>query len=112
MLSRPAAISRSMTCGHRQPRQPRQVDDFGRRERVQAERRIARLHRAEQILVPLERQVGIVPALQQQLPAAERDRLVDLPEDLLESEDVAFARIRPGGRTRRSCSARRRRSCS
>ena len=77
---------------HRQPRQPREVNDFGRRERVQPERRITLLHRAEQVLVPLERQVGIVPALQQQLTAAERDRLVDLPEDLVEAEDVAFGR--------------------
>ena len=53
---------------------------------------IARLDRAEQILVPLERQIGVVAALQQQLAAAERDRLVDLAEDLLEPEHVAFGR--------------------
>ena len=53
---------------------------------------IALLHRAEQILVPLDRQIGIVAALQQQLHAAERDRLVDLAEDLLEAEHVALAR--------------------
>ena len=76
---------------HRQPRHPRQVDHFRRRQRVQLERRIALLDRAEQILVPLDRQVGIVAALQQQLHAAERDRLVDLLEDLLEAEDVALA---------------------
>ncbi len=92
MLSRPAAISRSITCGTGSRDMPRQVDHFRRRQRVQLERRIALLHRAEQILVPLERQVGIVAALQQQLHAAERDRLVDLPEDLLEAEDVAFGR--------------------
>ena len=77
---------------HRQPRQAREVDDFGRRERVQPERRIPFLDGAEQILVPLERQVRVVAALQQQLPAAERDRLVDLAEDLLEAEHVPFGR--------------------
>ena len=39
-----------------------------------------------------QRQIRIVAALQQQLPAAERDRLVDLAEDLVEAEDVAFGR--------------------
>ena len=81
-----------MTSRHGQLRHPREVDDFRRRQRVQPERRIALLDGAEQILVPLDRQVGIVAALQQQLPAAERDRLVDLAEDLLEAEDVAFGR--------------------
>ena len=50
---------------------------------------------AEQVLVPRERQVGVVPALQQQLVAAEVDRLVDLGEDLLE----ARARSRPASPT-------------
>jgi hypothetical protein len=66
------------------------VDDFRRRERVELERRIPLLDGAEEILVPLDREVGIVASLQQQLVAAERDRLVDLPEDFLEAEDVAF----------------------
>ena len=50
------------------------------------------LDRAEQILVPRERQIGIVAALQQQLDAADGDRLVDLSEQLVESEHVAFGR--------------------
>ena len=74
---------------HGQPGEARQVNDFGRRERVQAKCRVALLDGAEQILVPLNRQVGVVAALQQQLVAADRDRLVDLAEDLLEAEDVA-----------------------
>ena len=100
------------TSATRQLRQPREVNHFRRRQRVQLERRIPLLDGAEQILVPLERQIGIVAALQQQLTAAERDRLVDLPEDLLEAEHVAVARPDRRGRTRRSCTARRRRSCS
>ena len=73
---------------------------------------IARLDRAEQILVPRQRQVGIVPALQQQLDAADGDRLVDLSEQLVEPEHVAVRRSDRRGRTRRSCTSRRRRSCS
>ena len=74
----------------RQPREPRDVHHLRRRERVQAERRIARFHRLEQIDVPLHRQIRVVAALEQQLAAAERDGLVDLPEDLLEPEHVAL----------------------
>ena len=77
---------------HRQLRQPRQVDDFGRRQRVQLEVGIALLDRAEQIFVPRQRQIGIVAALQQQLHAADGDRFVDLPEQLVEAEDVALGR--------------------
>ena len=58
-------------CRRRQPIEPRDVQDLRRRQRVQLEVRISRLHRAEQILVPLERQIGIVTALQQQLVAAD-----------------------------------------
>jgi hypothetical protein len=51
---------------------------------------ILRLDGPEQFLVPLNRRIGIVAALQEQLVAADGDRLVDLAEDLLEAEDVAF----------------------
>src|SRR3954453_17110300 len=59
---------------------------------MQLEGRVLLLHRTKQVLVPFERQVWIVAALEQQLPTAQRDRLVDLPEDLLEPEHVAFRR--------------------
>ena len=55
-------------------------------------RRITFLDRAEQIFVPRQRQIRIVAALQQQLHAADRDRLVDLAEQLVEAQDVAFRR--------------------
>ena len=77
---------------HRQLRQARQVDHLRRRERVQLERGIALLDAAEQILVPRQRQIGIVAALQQQLHAADGDRLVDLAEELVEAEHVALRR--------------------
>ena len=59
---------------------------------MQPKRRIPFLDGAEQILVPLERQIRVVTALQQQLSAAERDRLVDLAEDLSEAQHVSFRR--------------------
>jgi hypothetical protein len=77
--------------GDGEPRQSGQMDDFRRRERVEPERRIARLDGPEQILVPLEREIRIVATLEEELSAAERDRLVDFAEDLLERENVAFA---------------------
>ena len=50
---------------------------------------------AHQVEVPLERDVRVVPALDQDLHAAERLRLVDLRADLLERERVALAVLRP-----------------
>ena len=76
---------------HRQLRRARNVQHLRRRQRVQLEIGKPLLHRPEQIFVPRERQVGIVPALQQQLHAAQRARLFDLLEDLVEAEHVAFA---------------------
>ena len=98
--------------GDRKLRQPREVDHLRRRQRVQLERRIALLDRAEEIFVPRQRQVGVVPSLQQQLHAADRDRLVDLPEQLVEAEHVAFGGAdRPIERAEVAL-APRRRSCS
>ena len=52
---------------------------------------IPRLDGAEQILVPRERQIRVVAALQQQLHAAERAIVSSIfLEDLLEAEDVAL----------------------
>src|SRR3954471_6242536 len=59
---------------------------------MQLEGRVLLLHRTKQVLIPFERQVWIVAALEQQLPTAKRDGLVDLPEDLLEPEHVSFRR--------------------
>src|SRR5262249_54504653 len=73
-------------------RQPREVDDFRRRERMKPERRIPGLDCTEQVLVPLDWQVRVVTSLQQQLTAAEGHRLVDLTEHLLEPEDVTLLR--------------------
>ena len=44
----------------------------------------------EQFFVPLELQLGVHPALQQDLVAAQGDRLLDLLQQLVAVEDVAF----------------------
>src|SRR6185295_2399432 len=49
---------------------------------------------AHQIEVPLEGDVGIVSALEQDLHAADRLALVDLGADLLEAEHVALGVLR------------------
>ena len=54
MLSSPASIKPRDHVRHRQRRQPRDVHDLRRRQRVQPERRVALLHAAEQIFVPLQ----------------------------------------------------------
>ena len=54
-----------------------------------------RLDVAQQVEVPLERDVRVVPALDEDLDAAQRLRLVDLRADLLERQRVALAVLRP-----------------
>ena len=61
-------------------------------EGVQVDR-VARLDRAEQILVPVDVEVGVVAALHQERRAAERQRLLDLLEDHRPRQDVALAAI-------------------
>src|SRR5438874_1340220 len=68
------------------------MNDLRRRQRMEPKRRIARFDGAEQILVPAQRQIRVVAALQQQLHAANLDRLVDLPENLVESENISIGR--------------------
>src|SRR5688500_17406670 len=58
---------------------------------MQLEVRVARLDRPEQIFVPLDRQIRVVTTLQQQLVSTERNRLVDLVENFLETEHVTVA---------------------
>ena len=78
--------------GHRELGHAGDVQHLGRRQRVQLEGRVAGLHRAKEVFVPSDRQVRVVPALQQQLTAADADGLVDLLEDLVEAQDVAVGR--------------------
>src|SRR5439155_6923226 len=63
-----------------------------RRERVEVDP-VPLLDRAEEILVVLDTQVGVVPALHQQTGAAERERLLDLLEDHRLREQVRLAAL-------------------
>ena len=88
--------------GDRELRAARDVLDLGRRERVQVDR-VARLDRAEEILVVVDPEVGVVAALHQHAGAAERERLLDLLVDHRLRQQVALAHGRRGcGRRRRS----------
>ena len=57
--------------------------------------RVIPLDVAHQLEVPLERNVRIVAALEQNLDAANGLTLVDLGADLLEAQDVAFVVLGP-----------------
>ena len=78
--------------GHRQLRPAGDVLHLGRREGVQVDR-VARLDRAEQILVPVDAEVGVVTALHQHRGAAESQRLLDLLEDHRARQHVALAAV-------------------
>ena len=86
-LSSPAARRRSSTCADREALEPRDVQDLLRRERVEAEPVLA-LHPAEEVLVPLDAQLGVEPALQEDLHAAGVDDLLQLLAEHLAREDV------------------------
>src|SRR5437667_403115 len=64
----------------RQLGQPGQMNDLGRGQRMELERRIPLFDRPEQIFVPGERQIRIVSALQQDLHATDGDGLLDFAE--------------------------------
>src|SRR5262249_2715094 len=53
---------------------------------------VARLHPAEELLVELDAQVGMQAALEEDLVAAEGERLLDLLRELLLAEQVPFLR--------------------
>jgi len=71
-LHQPGIDQPAQHLGHGQLAHAGQVQHLGRREGMQLERGIARLDRPEQVLVPRQRQVGIVAPLQQQLAAVTR----------------------------------------
>ena len=54
---------------------------------------VARLDRAEEILVVVDAEVGVVAALHEQAGAAERERLLDLLEDHGLRQQVALALV-------------------
>src|SRR3989304_1307960 len=64
----------------RQLRPPRDVLDLWRRECMQMDP-VALLDRAEEVLVVVDPEIGMVPALHQHARAPDRQRLLDLLED-------------------------------
>src|SRR5205085_7697667 len=72
----------------------REKVDFARTEAVDVDRMIA-LDVAHQIQIPVERDIWVVSALDQNLNATERFDFVDLGADLLEGKRVAFAVLWP-----------------
>ncbi len=96
-----AAAGNGVEAGVAQPRQrlrdrelraPRDVLDLRRRERVQVDL-VARLDRAEEILVVVDPEVGMVAALHEEPGAADREGLLDLLVDHRLRQEVALARV-------------------
>ncbi len=77
---------------HGQLRAARDVLDLGRGERVQVDP-VALLDRAEEVLVVVDPEVGVVAALHQDAGAADRERLLDLLEDDRLREQVALVAV-------------------
>ncbi len=92
--SRPAARSSRITSTRLHAEHLREEIHFARAESVDVDRMML-LDVPHQLQVPLERDVRIVPALDQDLHAAECLGLVDLRADLLVRERVALVVLRP-----------------
>ena len=90
--SRPASRSRERVSQVVRLRAPRDVLDLRRRQRVQVDR-VALLDRAEEILVVVDPEVGMVAALHEEAGAAERERLLDLLEDDRLRQQVALVAV-------------------
>ena len=75
-----------------QLRAARDVLDLGRRQRVQVDR-VALLERAEEVLVVVDAEVRVVPALHEDARAADRERLLDLLVDDRLREEVALGAV-------------------
>ena len=78
--------------GHRQLRAPCDVLDLGGREGVQVDL-VTGLDRAEEILVVVDPEVGVMTALHQEPRAADREGLLDLLVDDGLREEVALAHV-------------------
>jgi hypothetical protein len=77
---------------HRESKPLAKEDDLGRGKSVNVDR-VVSLDVPHQIEIPLERDIRIVPALEQDLDASDRFALLDLGPDLLEAQDVALVML-------------------
>ena len=78
--------------GDAELRAARDVLDLGRGERVQVDR-VALLERAEEVLVVVDPEVGVVAALHEHARAADRESLLDLLEDDRFREQIALGPV-------------------
>src|SRR6266511_2233227 len=62
---------------------------------MELERRVFRVQRSQQVLIPLDAKVWMQPALHQHACAAECDCFVDLFADLVDGANVSVRRTRP-----------------
>ena len=88
------------------------MDDLGRPEAVHVDAGVVGLDLAEHLLVPLDVEVGVHAALEQDRGALEVDGLGDLLGELLAGEHVGVGVVGASGRRRRTGSPRRTRWCS
>ncbi len=86
--------------------------NLARTETVNIDLRKLRFDVRQQIQIPLLRQLGMMPALHENLRPAQRNRLLNLPVDLVVRDDVGVRRLSPTARTRRTCSKHCRRWCN
>ncbi len=91
--SRPAACRRRSVSATVRPLWRGDVGHLGRRERVDVDG-VARLDVGEDPLEPADVEVGRQAALHHDRRAAQSERLLDLAEDLVAAEQVAFAAAR------------------
>ena len=71
----------------------REVDQLGGRESVQGDVRMGLFHLGKHVEVPIQLQVGMVPALEEDLRGAQGLGFGDLVDDLVRLVDVAFFRV-------------------
>ena len=89
-----------------------EVRDLGRREAVDVDLGIAHPDVAEQVLVPVDPEVGVVAALEQHLPTALGAQFLQPRADLLVASGRSPRRRPARGRRRRRRSTSRTRCCS
>ena len=83
MEPRPAALKRVMTSSKRQAEHGGEVIELRRREAVDVDRGMVRADVVQQLEVVVDRELGVMAALHENLRAADRFELGDLRADLL-----------------------------
>ncbi len=90
----PRGLELAHHVGHREPKALAEEHHLGRREAMDVDR-VMPLDVAHQVQIPLEGDVGVVAALKQDLHPADGLALVNLPTDLLVTQDVPLVMLGP-----------------